>query len=136
MTTITRILLELGIAVALAVAIIVATATHLQNVKDEAHTVGRPMGRISNLQAEAELYFGNNQTYNGFCATKNAQYFISTPDIGGAPLECNDSKDEWAAGIILPIKGAYYCADSTGARSTTVRGLQSGETKCPPEQPW
>lgn len=131
-----RIAIGLVIALVLLVVGVIATVMHLQKVKEDVREWGEPMNMLSMLQVYSEGYLTSNKTYESFCSWASEQSITASVGSVAGKVDCNDGSDAWAAGVILPIKGAYYCVDSTGAKSTTVRGLVPGETACPAKQPW
>lgn len=91
--------------------------------------------RISSLHAvlvqfEIQKEVAGLSTYENFCSSKVVQGVLTSY----SSIECFATTTAWAAGSILPVRGTYYCVDSTGNTSTTIRGLEPGETVCPAKQ--
>lgn len=131
-----RIAIGLVVALVLFVVGVIATVMHLQSVKEDVKEWGEPINMLSMLQVYSEGYLTSNRTYQSFCSWASDEGITASVASVAGKVDCYDGSDAWAAGVILPIKGAYYCVDSTGVKSTTVRGLNLGETACPAEQPW
>lgn len=95
---------------------------------------------LANLRATGELYKSANNSYAGFCNSKEtdeALEFIYQKLLNKENREssvvCYDNENAWAA--ISPLKiygtaGGNFCVDSTGSGRESV-SLHEGATSCP-----
>lgn len=82
---------------------------------------------LNNIRAQAELFYDDNDDYDGVCADTNVAQGVLA--AGGT---CNDSVDEWAAFATLSsASSSSYCVDSTGKAITTETAIGSTDTSCP-----
>ncbi|MDE2030918.1 MAG: hypothetical protein KGI58_01510 [Patescibacteria group bacterium] len=86
---------------------------------------------ISNMRAQAELFYNANNTYKGFCTSRsqNGAYTLAVTLPQNTVYKCNDSSNEWASWAKLSTN-SYWCADSTGF-SGSGNIEKSSDTKCP-----
>jgi type II secretory pathway pseudopilin PulG len=85
---------------------------------------------MANVRLQAEIYFNQNNSFQGFCASTQAiaplehasQISVQTPSA----YICNDSTDHWAASVPL-LPAGYWCVDDSDnppASTTASLGTQ------------
>jgi prepilin-type N-terminal cleavage/methylation domain-containing protein len=105
------------------------------------------MSNLAGTRSEAELYYSNNNSYNGLCAVTGTAVIgdqITAADVsfdGIAPTydnsteatasdgQCHATSSSWAATV--PMKGGgFFCVDADGAATTTA-ALAADAFVCP-----
>jgi hypothetical protein len=81
---------------------------------------------ISNIRAQAEIFFDKPQSYLGVC--KDAQVSALLSGSGSTDVACKDAKKAYAVSAKL-FNADYFCADSTGAALVTKSPVAT--TICP-----
>jgi hypothetical protein len=86
---------------------------------------------LSNMRAQAEIYFDGNKNYKGFCRSKGSSgaYNLAITLPENTVYKCNDTSNSWAAWAKLPTN-KYWCVDSTGSSSEIADGGVPSGTSC------
>lgn len=95
---------------------------------------------LANARAQAEFYYDTNSySYKSVC-TKDSG--INNIDGGiknsvsealksvGTKSDCDDSKDAWAAEVLLQGDEGFFCVDSTGSARTSKESKGNTSTVC------
>lgn len=112
--TLIELLVVIAIIAILSTIVLASLGTARQRARDT-----RAKSELSQMRAQAELYFTNSNTFDGVCeAPKSdqglAEMIVSVGKNAGA-VDCTDNPYAWAAAAA--IKGdddKTFCADSTG----------------------
>ena len=87
---------------------------------------------LSNMRAQAELFYDNGNTYLNVCDSAQFTQAIAAADEAngsatGKTVTCNDSATGWALAADLGTTGAW-CVDSSGdARDSNTSGVYTGD---------
>jgi hypothetical protein len=76
---------------------------------------------MSNLRAQAELFYDQPGSYSGFCVSKelkDARKSIEVAD--GTQFICRDSAKAYVISTKMSQASGYWCVDSTGASKSTM----------------
>ncbi len=105
-------------------------------------------GAMSQLRAQAELYYDNGRTYSGFCGTSTTTPILANAASNGistattlnttlatagtnANTTCHDTPTAYAAEVNLKgSSGNVFCVDSTGAAKITATHLLANIVVC------
>lgn len=80
---------------------------------------------LSNMRAQAEIYYDTLQSYDGVCAaaaTSNGLAGMATgvTAAGGTSYQCEDTATGWAANAALKSSTSiFFCVSSSGFAATT-----------------
>lgn len=122
--TLIELLVVIAIIGILAAMVLVALNSARNKAKD-----ARVKGSISQLRAEAEVFYDTGSVYTDFCAQGAAtNYGKLSADISlnGGSLTCNSTASTYAVSSTLPSGAPSFCADSTGqtySNKTAVGGV-------------
>ena len=75
---------------------------------------------LTGLRREGGLYAQENNSYKGFCNSKEVTSAIGSIKNKDSQLFCNDNQEEWAvcAQLVQWDKDKYFCSDSIGTAQT------------------
>ena len=135
--TLIELLVVIAIIAILSTIVLASLGTARQRARDT-----RAKSELSQLRAQAELYFTNGNTFEGVCnAPKTSQGLkemitsIQKNTVSGS-VSCFDDGVTWSAkGTIVGEAGAIkdFCADSTGfAGLGTQTGSDNAASSCTP----
>lgn len=135
--TLIELLVVIAIIAILSTIVLASLGTARQRARDT-----RAKSELSQMRAQAELYFTNGNTFDGVCtAIKKDQGLkemvdsITKNTVSGS-VTCFDDGTTWSAkGTIVGEAGAIrdFCADSTGfAGLGTQTGSDNAASSCTP----
>ncbi len=105
-------------------------------------------GAMSQLRAQAELYYDNGRTYAGFCGTSTTTPILTNAASNGISTAttlnttyatagdathttCHDTANAYAAEVNLKgSAGNLFCVDSTGAAKITANHIAASGAVC------
>ncbi|MES2622882.1 MAG: hypothetical protein V4576_00565 [Patescibacteria group bacterium] len=96
---------------------------------------------LSNMRAQAELFYANNNGYGAVTQSCSAGIFTDktsgglstlisdlTPNVSG--VVCNSTGKSWMVSAKSSTSGNYYCSDSNGSMLTQTSLRLPTDTKC------
>lgn len=137
--TLIELLVVIAIIAILSTIVLASLGTARQRARDT-----RAKSELSQLRAQAELYFTKSNSFTGVCtALKSEQGLKEMLDsiakndadasTDGSTL-CNNSDDAWAASTNIKGDLKEFCSDSTGYAGFSATGSPRGSaTVCTPE---
>lgn len=88
---------------------------------------------LANARAQAEMYYDTNSySYKSVC-TKDGGIKNGVSEAlksVGTKSDCDDSKDAWAAEVLLLGDEGFFCVDSTGSARASKQSKGTTSTVC------
>ncbi len=109
--------------------VVLASLSHARSKADEA---GK-QAQVNSLRATSLLYQTKNNSYTGFCKTKDVTA-LHKYDTDTAVYSCNDSDTAWA--VSVPVENKFGCVDSTGTEPTLSAASLGDKLACPQVGTW
>ncbi len=75
---------------------------------------------LGNARAEAEIFYDDNNDYDGVCATTGSNVIGDSSDAaidaGSTNVDCTETtaNDGWSISALLTSTSTFWCVDSTG----------------------
>lgn len=111
--TLIELLVVIAIIAILSTIVLASLGTARQRARDT-----RAKSELSQMRAQAELFFTNSNTFEGVCDTsKNEQGLLEMKESVGknaGTVDCTDNAYAWAAAAAIKGDNDVFCADSTG----------------------
>lgn len=123
--TLIELLVVIAIIAILSTIVLASLGTARQRARDT-----RAKSELSQMRAQAELFFTNGNTFETVCTTaKSAQglkeMLISVGDNASA-VGCASNGDAWAASALIKGDAKTFCADSTGYAGVSTVTIVDG----------
>lgn len=124
-------LIELLVVIAIIGILSSVVLASLNSARDKGNDAA-VKSNLSNIRAEAELYYDDNdRDYDGVCDDEEIdQMLTAASEASTGTADCDHSSSEWAAEAQLSTDD-YFCVDSTGVAAERTNSKGADGTSCP-----